>query len=94
MLFDRIVVRGVRGSILLHPYGTAATLREWTITRAAPHAPCVLTARVAAVNWVVIRQRPLHLIAPRRGGFWRWPVAEMRQVTDSHLVAALGPPEM
>ncbi len=52
-----------------------------------------LVARVTRFESFQIRQKPLYFTAPRKGGFWTFPVLEPPSVTNGVLRAFLGPPE-
>lgn len=52
-----------------------------------------LQARVQRVESFQIRQKPLYFTAPRKGGFWMFPVIEPPTVVNGVLRAYLGPPE-
>jgi len=52
-----------------------------------------LLARVRRVEAFQIRQKPLYFTAPRRGGFWTFPILESPEVKDGILRALLGQPE-
>lgn len=95
-MFDKLTLRGSTASINWG-YRSAAALRAWTVTRAKDE----LTGRVLwtlqaalgpQVDHFQLRQRPLLFTAPRRGGFWCWPVREV-YLGDTRVTANLDPPE-
>jgi hypothetical protein len=94
-VFQHLAIRGRDGS-LVWGYRTAAVLNTWAITRESPGAGgdgiWRLSATIARVDSFQIRQRPLLFTAPRPGGRWCWPVADL-QVGASAILARLGPPE-
>jgi len=102
-VFNAITLRGAAGEILWG-YRPAATLRAWLILRRPPpkkkkgerasSGPAwELRARTSRVDGFQCRQKPLYFSAPRRGGFWCWPVLEVTVVAPDRLIAKLGPPE-
>jgi hypothetical protein len=52
-----------------------------------------LHARVERVESFQIRQKPLYFTAPRKGGFWTFPVLETPTIDRGVLRAYLGQPE-
>lgn len=52
-----------------------------------------LHARVQRVESFQIRQKPLYFAAPRKGGFWTFPILETPTVVNGVLRAYLGQPE-
>lgn len=91
--FHAVRIRGTAGA-LLWGWREAATFTRWTIRKGGP-AHWILTATLARVEPVYLRQTPLLFTAPREGtrdGFWAWGVEEV-QVGDRQVVARLGPPE-
>jgi hypothetical protein len=100
-VFRNLSLRGNTGAIL-YGYAQAAVLQRWSITRKAadPHkrqpAHWVLYATFARVDKFNLRQRPLLFSAAREGlkGLWCWPlIEESIQISDTTLLAHLGPPE-
>lgn len=89
-MFTSLTMRGGSASIL---WGcrTAVALRSWAIKK-NPKGQWSLTATVERVDAFQARQRPLLFTAPRKGGFWMWPIVSLT-VGPSQLVAELGPPE-
>jgi hypothetical protein len=93
MFRDGLTVRGVRGA-LLWGYADAATLGAWTIRKAPlPQRDWILQATVAKFDAFRVRQQNLRFTAPRRGGFWCWPIAGQVQIDGARLTARLGKPE-
>jgi len=107
-MFKDITLRGTRGASIAWNHRPAATLTTWTIHRArelvdAPGGRA-RTLKPATEGWTLtatlgpvvdrfqLRQRPLYFTAPRKGGFWRWPVHELT-VGERTLRAGLGHPE-
>ena len=70
------------------------TLVEGTNTRSLkPSTGWMLTGTLGpSVDRFQLRQRPLLFTAPRKGGFFCWPVHQLT-VGERTLVATLGPPE-
>ena len=97
MFLDVVTLRGLEGTIAWG-YHTAAVVSSWTIERSAPGlagtAPTTWTLRatVARVDPFQLRQAPLKFTAPRRGGFFCWPIRSVTLGAGS-LSAQLGPPE-
>ena len=100
-MFRRIALRGQQGTIAWN-YRTVVTLGPWTLHR-EPNAkdgtlPRVFDLRatiVGPVDGFSLRQVPLLFTAPRGGrnaGLFCFPVQQVR-VSESTLIATLGPPE-
>lgn len=89
-IFKQLKVRGAAGS-LLWGFADAAKVRTWTISR--QERDWRLVAAVERVDAFRVRQRPLRFTAPRKGGFWCWPVIGAVQVDGKQLTARLGQPE-
>lgn len=93
-MFKGLTLRGVNGTVMLRPYGHAATLRTWVITRS--DTQWQLSGVIERADPFVLRQRGLAFTAPRKHlrGFWFWPVEPASvQIQGARLVARLGPPE-
>lgn len=95
-LFQSLRVRGPQASILWG-YRTAATLSGWTVSKRRDEKSgkwlWSLSAKLGAqTDRFQLRQRPLLFTAPRRGGFWVWPVLAVT-VGETTISAQLGPPE-
>lgn len=99
-MFKAITLRGTRAS-LAWGYRTLAALSAWTVSRTLDEAKGTYTWTLAAtlgpqVDRFQVQQaqarRELLFSAPRRGGFWIWPVQQVT-VGERRLTATLGPPE-
>lgn len=97
-MFESITLRGAAGAILWG-YREAATLQAWTIAHHRPDkthdARWTLRATFARVDKFQLRQRPLVFTAPRPGlprSCWPLHTASI-QMSDTQLIATLGPPE-
>lgn len=95
-MFGKLTMRGQQASIAWG-YRQAATLGTWTVRKdvdeKTQRAVWTLTARLGTqVDRFQLRQRPLLFSAPRKGGFWVWPVRTLH-VGETTLLADLGPPE-
>ena len=91
-MFDEVTLRGVEGSIAWG-YHTAAVVTAWTITKAGRGGAWALSAVVARADPFKLRQADLKFTAPRKGGYFCWPVLSVTFVEASRLAATLGPPE-
>jgi hypothetical protein len=89
-MFKTVTMTGRSGSISW-AYHAAAVLSGWTVHRTEQHE-WTLTANIDRADRFKLAQRPLFFNAPRRGGFYTWPI---NSVTVGHetLKASLGPPE-
>ena len=85
-----VTLRGLEATIVWG-YHTAAVCRSWTITR-TPQGRWTLSAIVHRADPFQLRQAPLKFTAPRKGGFFCWPVLGVTLAASS-LAATLGPPE-
>jgi hypothetical protein len=95
-MFQSLTMRGPNGSINWG-YRSAATVTGWKVTK-------VKDEKTGKVAWTLratlgpkvdrfqLRQRPLLFTAPRKGGFWCWPLKELT-VGETTVTANLGPPE-
>lgn len=72
-------------------YFPAAAINGYTVTRRGDRWS--LVAQIVHRNAYNLDQRPLHFIAPYRGGEWRWELREFRIADDRPvLIGTLGPP--
>lgn len=70
-------------------YHVAATIREWTISRAKRHA--TLTGGVESFDRFRTGQRPLYFVTLLQGGVsWQWPVRRL-EIDSRGVRATLGP---
>ena len=90
MFQGAITLRGLEATIVWG-YHTAAVCRSWTIAR-TPENTWTLSAQVSRADAFQLRQRDLKFTAPRKGGYFCWPVLSVTLAAPS-LTAALGPPE-
>ena len=95
-MFHELTLRG-QAATIVYGYRTAAALTAWRVARRVDEKTnawgWTLTATLGPqVDRFQLRQRGLLFTAPRRGGFWLWPVRTV-QVGERTLVAALEPPE-
>lgn len=90
MFQGAVTLRGLEARIVWG-YRTAAVCRSWTATR-TPQGHWTLSARVQRADEYQLRQRPLKFTAPRKGGFFCFPVVAVNVVSQT-LAATLGPPE-
>jgi hypothetical protein len=92
-----VALRGAEATIVWG-YHTAAVCSAWTVERsAAPRSGAgpptwTLRATLARADPFKLRQAPLKFTAPRRGGFFCWPILSVT-VGAASLTAHLGPPE-
>ena len=75
-------------------YRTAAVCKSWTIRRspAKDGARWHLSAQITRADPYQLRQRDLKFTAPRKGGFFCWPVLAIT-MHPTGISASLGPPE-
>ena len=85
-----VTLRGGEAAILL-VYSTAAVIRSWTVYRSAEGA-WSLRAEVTRADPFKLRQKELLFRAPRKGGYFVWPVLGAALQGSRQLVATLGPP--
>lgn len=89
-------LRGREGS-LLWGYRQAATVGEWSITKAqVPKGQpprWQLCATVKQSDAFQLRQKPLLFSAPRDKGMWCWGVEGDVQIAGGKLIVQLGQPE-
>jgi hypothetical protein len=90
-MFDELVVTGGEATISW-AWHTAAVCRSWRIYKSRTRAQWSLVATVTRVDPYKLQQRPLLFNAPRKGGYWCWPVKAVT-VQDKQITAALGPME-
>jgi hypothetical protein len=90
-MFDELVVTGGEATISW-AWHTAAVCRSWRIYKSRTRAQWSLVATVTRVDPYKLQQRPLLFNAPRKGGYWCWPVKAVT-LTDKQITAALGPME-
>lgn len=95
-MFNRLAVRGQRGS-LLWGAGDAARLGVWSATRPQRGQAWTLRASLLWHDSYRVQQLPLMFTAPRTSrpsGLWCFPVIpNSLRITGQSLVAQLGPPE-
>ena len=72
-------------------YHSAATLRDWTVSK-DEHGSLRLSASVVRANTFQLSQRPLVFVVSHPKGFWRWPVTEL-QNEGASVSGTLGPKE-
>lgn len=85
-----VTLRG-QDATIVWGYHTAAVIRSWTISR-TPAGHWSLQAAVRRADLFQLRQQPLKFTAPRKGGYFCWPVIGC-SATATTLQATLGPPE-
>lgn len=91
-MFKHLSLRSVGlGTVAWHGR-TVAVLRGWTVRRGERAGEWRLSANVDRADRFLLTQRPLSFHAPRKGGFWCWPVVAVTLGRES-LTARLGPPE-
>lgn len=83
-----LTIRGTTASLLWRGVD-AVGIRAWAIFKR--DGAWMLTAKLTHINAYRSRQRPLVFTAPRRGGFWQWPL-ETLELGATELRARLGPP--
>lgn len=75
-------------------YHTAAVLSRWRVHK-APKGAWILTGTVTRADAWMLRQEAggarLGFNAPRRGGYWHWPLHRV-QLVGAALTATLGAP--
>ena len=95
-MFNRITVRGQRGSLLWGD-GDAARLGPWVASRPERGHAWTLRASLTWHDSYRVQQVPLMFTAPRASrpaGLWCFPVIpKSLRITGGALVAQLGPPE-
>jgi len=86
-----VTLTGVDATIVWG-YHTAAVCRSW-IVRRTPNARWILSAQITRADAYQLRQRDLKFTAPRKGGFFCWPVLTAPVLQGTTISATLGPPE-
>jgi hypothetical protein len=89
-MFQTLTLTGRMGSISW-AYHPAAVLVAWRVHKSLAN-DWTLTASIDRADRFKLGQRPLYFTAPRRGGFFTWPVQTVT-VGRETLTATLGPPE-
>lgn len=89
-MFDALTVHGTAGTLLNGAARIAVEFSTWRITRTEGH--WLLHATIARIDPFQARQRPLIFTAPRKAGWWAWPVQAI-EIGETSLRANLGPPE-
>lgn len=89
-MFRSFMLRGGKAEIL-SGFRCAVAVRSWTLKKV--EGRWQLDALVDRVDAFYSRQRPLLFSAPRKGGFWCFPVEELTLLGSTALSAKLGPPE-
>lgn len=84
-----LTLRGLEGA-LIYGYHTAAVLTAWTISRRG--GQWALSATLTRSHPLYVKQRPLTFNAPRKGGYWSWPIVAL-SVGERSIQATLGQPE-
>jgi hypothetical protein len=85
--------RGIRGKVALikWSYYNAAAVEGYAVTQDASKQWTATGALVpGAIDRFKLAQRPLHFVAPFKGGAWRWEV-ESLAVDGDRFTARLGP---
>lgn len=85
-----VTLRGQEGTVVWG-YHTAAVFTTWTAHR-TPQGTWTLDATVRRADAFQLRQRNLKFTAPRKGGYFCFPVLAV-SLGASTLAASLGPPE-
>ena len=92
-MFDEVTLTGAEATIVWG-YRTAAVCAAWTVTKTGRAGGWLLSAVVTRADPFQLRQQvpPLKFTAPRKGGFFCWPVLTVT-LDGARLAATLGPPE-
>ena len=90
MFEGTVTLRGQEATVVWG-YHTAAVCRSWTASR-TPQGTWSLQAAVQRADAFQLRQRDLKFTAPRKGGFFCWPILGVT-LGATTLAAQLGPPE-
>jgi hypothetical protein len=90
MFTGDVTLQGTEAAVVWG-YHTAAVCKTWTAYR-TPQGTWTLQATLQRADPFQLRQRPLKFTAPRRGGFFCWPVVSATLGIGT-LAAVLGPPE-
>lgn len=89
----RLALRGGRGATLAWGYTTIGEFLSWSIVPGERGALTLSGTLATRQPDFFFRQRPLLFTAPRKGGFWIWPVRECR-IGTAQVLATLGPMEV
>jgi len=89
-MFETLTMSGGEASINWG-WHVAAVCRGWKVHKAKDGA-WSLEAQITRADPFTLKQRPLLFTAPRKGGYWCWPVRAVT-VGTAQLTATLGPPE-
>lgn len=87
----KLRLRGAHASIVWG-YHTAAVVSNWRVRR-GEGAEWILAASIVRADRLKLKQKELLFSAPRKGGFFTWPVLAVL-ATDTAITARLGPPEL
>lgn len=90
-LLRRVTLSGAE-AVLTWGWHTAAVFRTWRITKDPNRPAWVLHGTVTRADRFKLQQRPLYFNAPRKGGYWCWPVVAVSLGRDD-VTAQLGQPE-
>ena len=92
-MIDAVTLTGLEATVVWG-YHTAAVCTRWTVIRAPKDAggAWTLSATLARADAFQLRQSQLKFTAPRKGGYFCWPILSVT-LTASNLAAVLGPPE-
>lgn len=90
MFEGAVTLRGQEATVVWG-YHTAAVCTSWTVQR-TPQNQWSLQASLSRADSFQLRQQNLKFTAPRRGGFFCWPVLGVTLGAGT-LAATLGPPE-
>jgi hypothetical protein len=85
-----VTLRGLEATVVWG-YHTAAVFTKWTAHR-TPQNTWTLEATIKRADAFQLRQRELKFTAPRRGGYFCFPVLAVT-LGATTLTASLGPPE-
>jgi hypothetical protein len=89
-MLDQVTLHGVEATVVWG-YHTAAVCKAWTVQKHESGA-WTLEATLTRADAFQLRQRDLKFTAPRKGGFFCWPIVAVT-LAASTLAATLGPPE-
>lgn len=90
MFEGQVTLRGLEATVVWG-YHTAAVCSSWTIFR-TPQGQWTLQATLRRADHFQLRQQNLKFAAPRKGGYFCWPVVGVT-LGPHTLAATLGPPE-
>jgi hypothetical protein len=82
-----VTITGAAGT-LRWGYQTAATIREWTVTR--QRRSSTLRGTLDGYNSAYVYQRGVHFNTLTQAGAWEWPVRRI-EIVGSRVTAELGP---